>query len=168
MSLRLVTLLIAAASLAGCSTFMRPEADFKGPTTARPVPPADVQPTTGAIYQANAGSYRPLFEDRRARYIGDTLIIQINEKTQANSKQGSSADRSASASATLPAISGIGGKSFKAVDASASSAATFDGNLESMPNTYLYTDDQARAVHVATSGIIELLDKGYKAVGLLK
>jgi len=45
---------------------------------------------------------------------------------------------------------------------------TFDGNLESMPNTYLYTDDQARAVHVATSGIIELLDKGYKAVGLLK
>ena len=45
---------------------------------------------------------------------------------------------------------------------------TFDGNLESMPNTYLYTDDQARAVHVATSGIIRLLDKGYKAVDLLK
>jgi hypothetical protein len=45
---------------------------------------------------------------------------------------------------------------------------TFDGNLESLPVTYLYSDDQARAVHVDVRGIAEALDRVYKAAGLLK
>ncbi len=44
----------------------------------------------------------------------------------------------------------------------------FDGNLESLPATYLYTEDQARAVHVAAQGIVESLDKVYQAAGLLQ
>jgi hypothetical protein len=44
----------------------------------------------------------------------------------------------------------------------------FDGNLESLPNTYLYTDDQARAVHVAAEGIAEALEKVYHAEALLR
>ena len=45
---------------------------------------------------------------------------------------------------------------------------TFDGNLESMPDTYLYTSEGARAVHVAAQGIVEALEKIYKATGVLK
>ena len=45
---------------------------------------------------------------------------------------------------------------------------TFDGNLESLPDTYLYTDEQARAVHVAAQGIVEALKKVYKATPLLQ
>ncbi len=45
---------------------------------------------------------------------------------------------------------------------------TFDGNLESLPNVYLYTSDQARAVHVDARGIAEALHKVYKASALLK
>jgi hypothetical protein len=45
---------------------------------------------------------------------------------------------------------------------------TFDGNLESLPVTYLYSDDQARAVHVDVRGIVEALDRVYKSVELLK
>jgi hypothetical protein len=45
---------------------------------------------------------------------------------------------------------------------------TFDGNLESLPNVYLYTSDQARAVHVDARGIAEALGKVYKAAALLK
>jgi hypothetical protein len=45
---------------------------------------------------------------------------------------------------------------------------TFDGNLESMPDTYLYTSEGARAVHVAGQGIVEALEKIYKATGVLK
>ena len=45
---------------------------------------------------------------------------------------------------------------------------TFDGNLESLPVTYLYSDDQARAVHVDAGGIVEALNKAYKANALLK
>jgi hypothetical protein len=45
---------------------------------------------------------------------------------------------------------------------------TFDGNLESLPVTYLYSDEQARAVHVDVRGIVEALDRVYKAADLLK
>jgi hypothetical protein len=45
---------------------------------------------------------------------------------------------------------------------------TFDGNLESLPNTYLYSDEQARAVHVDVRGIVEALATVYKSAGLLK
>ncbi len=44
---------------------------------------------------------------------------------------------------------------------------TFDGNLESLPDTYLYTSEGARAVHVAAQGIAGALEKIYKATPLL-
>lgn len=44
---------------------------------------------------------------------------------------------------------------------------TFDGNIESLPNVFLYTEDQARAVHVSVQGIAEALGKIYQAAPLL-
>lgn len=44
----------------------------------------------------------------------------------------------------------------------------FDGNLESLPGVYLYSDEQARAVHVASGGIAEALEKIYKTTALLR
>lgn len=44
---------------------------------------------------------------------------------------------------------------------------TFDGNLESLPVTYLYTDEQARAVHVDARGIEATLSKIYRTSSLL-
>jgi hypothetical protein len=44
----------------------------------------------------------------------------------------------------------------------------FDSNLEGLPNVYLYSDEQARAVHVASQGIVEALRKLYKATALLQ
>jgi hypothetical protein len=43
----------------------------------------------------------------------------------------------------------------------------FDGNIESLPLTYLYTEEQARSVHVASQGIVEALKKVYAATALL-
>ena len=43
---------------------------------------------------------------------------------------------------------------------------TFDGNIESIAITYLYEDEKARAVHVASQGIVEALQKVYKATAL--
>jgi hypothetical protein len=43
----------------------------------------------------------------------------------------------------------------------------FDGNLESMPNRFVYSDVDGRSVHVAGQGIIEALRKVYKANRIL-
>ena len=43
-----------------------------------------------------------------------------------------------------------------------------DGNLESISLTYLYSDETARAVHVATQGIAEALRVVYKTPALLR
>jgi predicted heme/steroid binding protein len=44
---------------------------------------------------------------------------------------------------------------------------TFDGNLESISLTYLYSDETARAIHAATQGIAEALQNLYKTTALL-
>jgi hypothetical protein len=44
----------------------------------------------------------------------------------------------------------------------------FDGNIESLPLVFVYDDARARAVHVASQGIIEALRKLYRTEGLLK
>lgn len=44
----------------------------------------------------------------------------------------------------------------------------FDGNLESLVLTYMYSDERARAIHVASQGIVEALKKVYRADWLLR
>jgi hypothetical protein len=44
----------------------------------------------------------------------------------------------------------------------------FDGNIESLTLTYLYSDEQSRAVHVAVQGIVEALRRVYGASALLR
>ncbi|MGE5645621.1 MAG: S46 family peptidase [Acidobacteriota bacterium] len=44
----------------------------------------------------------------------------------------------------------------------------FDGNIESLPNRFVYTDERARSVHVASQAIVEALRKVYKADRLVK
>jgi len=44
----------------------------------------------------------------------------------------------------------------------------FDGNLEGLPNRYVYTEEQARSVHVASNAVIEALRKVYRADRVLK
>jgi hypothetical protein len=44
----------------------------------------------------------------------------------------------------------------------------FDGNIQSLPNRFVYTDQVSRSVHVASQGIIEALRKVYRADRVLK
>jgi len=72
------------------------------PTTAKPIAPKRPSATSGAIYSAS--SHRALFEDRRARMIGDILTINITENTTANkaTSSASSKNGSVSSSASIP------------------------------------------------------------------
>jgi flagellar L-ring protein precursor FlgH len=121
--------LLALLALAGCST--APTSIVKGPTSARPMLADAGASADGAIYNAN--TYRPMFEDRRARHIGDLLTINITERTSAVKAGASSGNKSGSVSFGAPGIlqSRLGGT------VSASSATKFaDGDNQSASNTF--------------------------------
>ncbi len=86
--------------------------------------PAMAQPmaANGAIYQA--ASYRPLFEQHRARMVGDTLTISIAEKVTASQSSTSKADRSGSLGAEVTAVPLIKPNSFANGRASAGASSS--------------------------------------------
>ena len=87
------------ALLAGCAG-MTPGSIVEPPAVARPAD-APPPPLSGTIY-ADA-SYRPMFEDRRARFVGDTLVISIAEKTSAGKNVAASASKDAKADVRMGA-----------------------------------------------------------------
>ena len=76
---RVIPLMLATLLLAACETV--PPTNVHQPMTVRPSPRGETPPANGSIYQA--GASRTLFEDRRARYVGDTMTIVIAETTSA-------------------------------------------------------------------------------------
>ncbi len=109
--------------LAGCSTV--PDTITVQPPNVRSQPAAAVAPpTSGAIFQASA--YRPMFEDHRARMVGDTLTVTINERTSAGKEAESSANRSGSVSATAPNVFGLVPGITRKLGASASASGEYE------------------------------------------
>ena len=86
-------------------------------------PPAPA--LNGAVFQA--ARYRPLFEDHRARLVGDTLTVQIVEKVSASQKSTSSIDKSGSVDSSITAFPGIKSNSFGRAAVAGSSENKFAG-----------------------------------------
>src|SRR5574344_535450 len=87
--------LAAAAVLSGCALNNPPPVDMgsTAPVTAVAIaPPTQVVSNSGSLYQASR--YRPVFENRRARMVGDTVMVQIVEKVAASQRQSSNVSRS--------------------------------------------------------------------------
>ncbi|WP_296889304.1 flagellar basal body L-ring protein FlgH [Thiobacillus sp.] len=93
-----------ATMLAACGT--TPSSIIQQPSTSLPLPPQEYKAASnGSIYQV--ATYRPMFEDRRARLIGDVLTITINEKSSAGSTGSSSASKSGAVDALVSATAGL-------------------------------------------------------------
>lgn len=94
-----VLALAFSALLGGCAS--DPTSIVAGPTSARPIPPQAVTAApNGSIYQAQ--SFRPVFEDRRGRMVGDIINVVITERTTANKNGTSSGSKSGSVGIGLP------------------------------------------------------------------
>jgi len=134
---------VSILTLASLLTACVPTTNIKQPLTARPQPaPAVAPPANGSIYQAGVND-RPLFEDRRARHVGDVLTITIVETTSASGKSGNSSENTGSLSLVSPAV--IGGASVN------SSVKSGNKNDASGTNTFSGT---------LTSTVIEVLSNG--------
>jgi flagellar L-ring protein precursor FlgH len=92
--------------LAGCTTI--PATSIQQPISARPIPQSMPIAHNGAIFQS--GKSNALFEDRRARSVGDTLTINIVEVTAASQSSSKSATHAGSITATTPTITSGTGK----------------------------------------------------------
>ena len=111
--IRFVAPVVSLAVLAGCATAdKKPLVD--GPTTITPPSQAAAPANPGSLFptvSTNSGGYRPLFEDRKARHVGDTITVVLNERTVANRSSNASASKEATAGITsdLSALSGLQG-----------------------------------------------------------
>jgi flagellar L-ring protein precursor FlgH len=162
MKTRTLTALLAfAAVLAGCQSV--PPTNVHQPMSARPAARGDtnVNPN-GAIF--NASSSRPLFEDRRARYVGDTLTINISENTSASTSSSSSANRSSSISAAVPTVTGLPGKNFQGIGLSAETENDFAGKGASAAKNVFTGSITVTVIEVLENG--NLLVSGEKQVAI--
>ncbi len=152
--------LIAPAALAllatGCASLNPPPPVDLLPTAPQPVAatPRPTGPATGSLF--HAASYRPAFEDRRARLVGDIVTIQIVEKVSAKQNSTSSIDRSAKTSAGISAFPfmGVGALAKLDVGAKSENAFTGKGGTESS-NTFTGT---------ITATVVEVLPNGHLVV----
>lgn len=96
---------IALASyllLSACA--ITPETVVKQPMTAKPTAVALVKPNNGAIF--NVAAYHPLFEDRRPRYVGDTVTINIIENTNTTKNNESTGSKDGKAANSITSLFG--------------------------------------------------------------
>lgn len=128
-----VTIALLTASLVGCATVPASITHQPGkmPPTAAPV----AAPANGAIFQAAA--YRPMFEDRRARLVGDMLTIAINERTSAGKTAANTASKSGSVEFGAPTLFGLSATTTARAALSAESSNSFeDKGSASSSNTF--------------------------------
>ena len=128
--------------------------DFAEPKVSQvPLPaPAATRQATGSLFQSVG--YRPAFEDRRARAVGDTVTIQIVENVTASQKSTSTVNRNSSIDSKITALpfNDLAGLSKLGIGAATNnvfsgkggteSANTFSGSItatviEVMPNGHL-------------------------------
>jgi len=152
------SLILILSALAGCSAI--PTTIVKTPLTARPVTPPPQSANNGAIYQNSV--FRPIFEDHRARQVGDVLTLVITEKTAAVKAGASSGNKSGSVSATLP---GPLQKKLGATLSTTNTSQFADGDNQSASNTFTGTMG-ITVVEVLPNG--NLIVAGEKQVALDK
>ena len=134
------------------------------PTTARPAPAPRAASVNGAIFNEKV-AFRPLFEDRRARYVGDTLVIQLNEKLQASRNGSSNASRKGDTKFDVPTLgNGLLGKGYQGTSAAASSSNTFEGKGATAADNLFTGTITVTVVEVLPNG--NLVVSGEKQIGI--
>jgi flagellar L-ring protein precursor FlgH len=141
---------------------MNPRVEIAEPTHALPAPVPAAAPANGAIFQA--ASYRPLFEDYRARQRGDTLNVQIVEKIVASQKSTSSVDKTGSVEAKIVALPGINPLRLNRASVEGGSGNSFAGKGATESSNNFFGSISVVVVDVLPNG--HLLVSGEKQIGV--
>lgn len=151
---------LALVLTSACAT--TPPTNVHQPMSARPAPRMEATVTNGAIYQA--ASSRPLFEDRRARFVGDTITIKISESTTASAANANKLDKSNTQKASVSALSGLPGKGLLGLDLGATSSTAFSGKGSAANNNVFTGSITVTVIDVLPNG--NLLVSGEKQLAI--
>jgi flagellar L-ring protein precursor FlgH len=162
--------LFAGLALTGCKTTgdaLR-VVEVHQPMSTRPAAPPQLAtgPQNGAIFQPQYvayANYVPLFEDRRARNVGDTLTITINEKVAASKRATTASDRKGGLSFVVPEIT-LGTRSYPGGSIKADSKNEFEGGGDSAANNVFTGSIAVTVIEVLPNG--NLVVAGEKQIGI--
>lgn len=162
--------LILVFLVSGCA--ITPSTSTHQPNTLRPPhhhSGVATQPN-GSIFQAINSTtggvrYTPLFEDRRARSVGDTIIVTLNERTNASKSSGSNIERSGNIDFSVPSLLGIPLSVLKKnATLEASSNNKFDGGGESASKNDFRGTITVTVIETLPNG--NLVVSGEKQIGI--
>jgi flagellar L-ring protein precursor FlgH len=142
--------LLGLLVLSGCAVV--PSTNIQQPLTVRPQPLSAPLVGNGAIYQVGYSKLF-LFEDRRARSVGDTLTVAINEKDNGSSSTSSADAHSGKTALTLSGgLSGATLGAFGALQGTNTADVSYkDSGANGKTNTFTGT---------LTVTVIEVLSNG--------
>ncbi|MEN9864506.1 MAG: hypothetical protein RL748_96 [Pseudomonadota bacterium] len=160
--------ILALSALCGCA--VTPSSIVHPPLTAKAEAMVLPPPKSGAIFQS--AGYRPLFEDAKARRVGDTMMITIAENTSAVKAAASSGSKTGGFAVTAPPVLGVI-KSFGTSSVTGSTSNSFsDKDAETASNTFSGTLS-VTVVEILPNGNLRVagekqlaLDKGIEFVRL--
>lgn len=152
----------AACMVAACAPlYTTPPALVHQPMSARPVHTPAIQKTEGAIYRAGG---RSLFDDRRARQVGDTVTINLAEKTSAQKSNNTSTERDSSMSGGLKGLSRLPLTELVGLSADVGSKSSFSGTGNAAANNQVDGSITVTVIEVLGNG--NLLVSGEKQVAI--
>ena len=147
---------LSALFFAGCTITPLSPVEVELPKNSRSAA-IDSKPepqANGAIYQV--GAHRGLFEDRRARKMGDLLTISIEEKTSAKQSSTSSVDRNGKVAGSLSAMPFTSAGALAKLGVGGQSSNSFEGKGQ--------TDTSNLFTGTITVTVVEVLPNGNMVV----
>lgn len=152
--------LLALVATTACTTV--PPTNVHQPMTARPEVRYTAPVANGAIFQV--ATSRPLFEDRRARFVGDTITVKIKENPNASKKASNDLSRSGSQSASVRSFTGLPIAGLDTLSLDASSATNFKGSGNASNQASFNGDITVTVIDVLPNG--NLLVSGEKQIAI--
>lgn len=140
------SLFFLIALLNGCA--VTPTSVVQQPTSARAQEIEPPSANSGAIF--NKRGYRPMFEDRKPRGVGDIVTINIRENTTATKSNGSSATKDGSISTS---VTSLFGKALPKASVDASGSSSYSDTADANSSN-VFTGS-------ITTTVIEVLPNGY-------
>lgn len=162
-------LALAVAWLAGCANLSQiPDVDLAKAPEKLVYPQETLSaaeqaaPVTGSLYASS--SFRPGFEDHRARLVGDTLTVRITENLTASQQSSSDVNRTSDLSAGVSAFPYLGSTVLGKLQAGATSSNTFAGDGSTSATNKFSGDITATVTQVLPNGHLVVI--GEKQIGV--